>query len=301
MSKFIVFNKKEKEANKTTFGLLSVEEIEIGSKELQKYISEIILDKNNLEFIFCDKIKDLEDHFNMIKRFVPDEEVVNIEVYIENNLSENVNFYSFLAEALLPLIFKDLFDYKLASAVIGLNDTLTDGHTGADSCMYDKDKNLIVLGESKFYQDVNAGFRTIISNLTEEDGFKNKITSFKRHIENNRDSKAIIIKQLNKGNLSKLSFKEFLSMNILYSGFVLHDHRVKIDTYLKSDYYDKYLISAEAVSKNIKETFNIDEKDLNHTILFVHLPINDKKDLIKMVIEKAQSILEDIANGKISI
>ena len=301
MSNFIIYNKKEQKENKTTFGLLSVEEIEIGSKELQKYISEIILNKSNLEFIFCDKIEDIEDYFNMIKRFVPDDEVVDIEAYVKDNLSKNFNFYSFLAEALLPLIFKDLFNYKLTSAVISINDSITDGHTGADSCMFDNDNNLLVLGESKFYQDVNAGFRAIITNLTEQDGFKNKISSFKRNIENNRESKAIIIKQLNRGSLSKLSFDEFLSMNILYSGFVLHDHKVKIDTYLKNDYYDKYLISAENISKNIKDVFGIDEKKLNHTILFVHLPIYDKKDLIKMVIEKAESVLEDIANGKISI
>ena len=75
----------------------------------------------------------------------------------------------------------------------------------------------------------------------------------------------------------------------------------EIDTYLKSDYYDKYLISTEDISKNIKDVFGINEKKLNHTILFVHLPIYDKKDLIKMVIEKAESVLEDITNGKVSI
>ena len=301
MSKFIIHHKRDNPKLKTTFGLISVENIEVDFIKLQKYVSEVILNKENLEFIFCDKIKDEEDYYNMLKRFTPNKKVDDLEKFVKDELSKNVNFYSFFAEALLPIVLKDLYNYSLTSSVISLNDTLIDGHTGTDSCLYGKTNNVIVFGESKFYKDVNNGINCIIDDFKNEQGFKNKIDKFKRLIENNRDSKSIIIKQLNKTNLEEISYKEFLSLNIMYTGFVLHEHLVQTHTYFSEKFYDKFSISYEDISKNLNSIFDIDKSKLQHTLYFFHLPVSSKKELITMVIENAQSIMEDLRNGNLRI
>lgn len=301
MSKFIIHHKKDKPKFKTTFGLISVKNIEIDFAKLQKYVSEIILDKENLEYIFCDKISDKEDYYNMLKRFTPNKKVENLEQFVKDELSKNVNFYSFFAEALLPIILRDLYNYNLTSAVININDTLIDGHTGTDSCLYGKDDNIIVFGESKFYKDVNDGINCIIDDFKNEQGFKNKIDKFKRLIENNRESKSIIIKQLNKTSLEEISYNEFLSLNIIYTGFVLHEHLVQINTYFNEKFYDKFIVSCEDISKNLNTIFDVDKSKLQHILYFFHLPVSNKSELIKMVIENAQGIMEDLRNGNLWI
>lgn len=82
---------------------------------------------------------------NIYKRFIPkDDALKDLDTYISECLENNKSFYSFLAEGVLALVFRDLLNYKLAKAVIDVHETLVDSHTGADACMYDENKKILI-------------------------------------------------------------------------------------------------------------------------------------------------------------
>ena len=141
----------------------------------------------------------------------------------------------------------------------------------------------------------SEGLNTIIEDITSKKGFLNKISSFYKHCKHNPQSKSIIIKQLGKTSLMLITLNEFLSTNIIYAGFALHEHTGKVDKYLGKDFYDNFDVSAEKISKNIFDTLG-KEVNTNHKIVLLHLPINSKKDLIDKVIENAEKIRMDILN-----
>lgn len=88
---------------------------------------------------------------------------------------------------------------------------------------------------------------------------------------------------------------EFLSTDIIYAGFALHEHTGKVDKYLNEKFYDNFDVSAEKISKNITDTLG-KEIETKHRIVLFHLSINSKKDLIDKVIETAEKIRMDILN-----
>lgn len=95
---------------------------------------------------------------NIYKRFKPRSKITtDIDKFVEENIRTNKSFYSFLAEGILGLIFRDIYGYRLAKGVIDIGATLADSHTGVDACMYNLEHNIIVLGEAKFYESLSGG------------------------------------------------------------------------------------------------------------------------------------------------
>lgn len=297
MYKINIYNKHEKVEINTTYAILTINKIHISPDKLETFCSEILFQKENMEFIFDKKIKSVSDENDMIDFFIPVTANDNaIEEYILNSMKRNVNFYSFFAEALLTVALKDIYNYDLTSAAVDINNTVIDGHTGADECLYDEKNEVLVLGEAKFYKNFHDGLNKIITDFTSENGFLNKLISFKKHCSNNIQSRSIILKKLNKTDIHLLTIEEFLSMNITYAGFVLHEHTGNLNKYVDNNFYDIYNISAEKISSNIEKCLNKKIKT-NHNVLLIHLPINSKKDLINKIIEIAKKKRDDNLNG----
>lgn len=289
MHKISIYKEQRKTKIQTKYAILTINSIDISPEKLESYCSEILFQKENLEYIFDKKIESPSDEKKMTNFFIPtttkDEDIEN---YLLSNMESNHNFYSFFAEALLTVALKDIFNYTLTNAAVDLNSTLVDSHTGADACLYDEQNEVLVLGEAKFYKSFSDGLNKIITDFTCENGFRNKLDSFYRHCINNTQSEAIIIKKLNKSEMDLLYFDEFLTIDIIYAGFVLHEHTGEVSKYLANDFYDGFNISAEKISTNVDEVLG-KKIETNHSVLLFHLPIKNKKELINKIIEIAKN------------
>ena len=221
----------------------------------------------------------------------------NLDSFVDEQM-KNVNFYSFFAEGLMSIVLNDLFNYSLSAGTIDLGHTLIDSHTGVDACMYDSENNVFILGESKFYKDVKSGINQIILDFTKKAGFFNKLDSFKRKTEANEISRKILLKKLDKGILDEITLKEFLQLDINFAGFVLHQQNGKIDKYFEPSYYDNLNISTNLIQSNISNVLNTNFTNSKFNIIFLHIPISNKKEFIKLIIEKVYNEIEDIRNGK---
>ena len=146
-----------------------------------------------------------------------------------------------------------------------------------------------------FNFQISEGLNEIIQNFTAKGGFLNKLSSFYKRSKNNLESRSIIMKSLNKTDITKIKLNEFLSLNIIYAGFVLHEHTGKVEKYTGEEFYNNFEISADKISKNIAETLG-KEIETNHKIILFHLPIKNKMELIDKIIENAQKIRMDIQN-----
>lgn len=294
--KINLVNETYKNNETTMYGILTINNITINPEKLQEYVSEIVLQEENLEFVFAKPIRDIKTHIRMLRLFLPTSVEADIENIIMKNLENNNNFYGFFAEALLAIAYRDLYGYQLAAAVLDINSTVVDSHTGVDACMFDENNEILLLGEAKFYTSLSKGFKKIIEDFTKPNGFFNKLSSFKKHCENNDFSEKIILKQLKKDELQTITLEDFLKLNIIYSGFVLHEHSGKVDKYLENDFYDDYNITVQQIADNVKNVLQ-KEIPLNHQITMIHLPIKDKQELIKMVIDNVTKQIGDMVDG----
>ena len=223
MEKFSILNKVEKTNIKTSFGLLTINNIQIDPLLFEEYIYKIVFDMKRLEYIFATSIKDTNDYVKILKRFIPHAKPENLDSFVDEQM-KNVNFYSFFAEGLMSIVLNDLFNYSLSAGTIDLGHTLIDSHTGVDACMYDSKNNVFILGESKFYKDVKSGINQIISDFTKKAGFFNKLDSFKRKTEANEISRKILLKKLDKGILDEINVCSNCKQNqILRTAALLHD------------------------------------------------------------------------------
>ena len=168
MNKFYLKNKVEKHIISTNYGLVAINNIHFGPLETENYLPNIIFDDDNLKFMF--QKNKLNPHMRhlILNRFIPNNRTTTLTKYIQDSLEQNKNFYSFLAEGMLALIFRDINNYELATGIIDATDTLNDTHSGVDACMFDRENSVLVLGEAKFYSGFKDGIDAII------DDFKNK-------------------------------------------------------------------------------------------------------------------------------
>ena len=300
MEKFNILNNVEKTDIKTSFGLLTINNVQINPLLFEEYINKIVFNKKRLEYIFATSIKDNKDYVMILKRFIPHTKPEDLDSFVDKQL-KNVNFYSFFAEGLISIILNDLFNYSLSSGTIDIRDTLIDSHTGVDACMYDLENNVFILGESKFYKDVKAGINNIISDFTNNNGFFNKLDSFKRNIESNQISQSILLRKLDKEIVDEITLEEFLKLDIKFAGFVLHQQNGNIEKYFETTYYDDFVISSDLIEENISNVLNTNYKNSKISIIFLHIPISNKKEFIKIILEKVYNEIEDIRNGKCSI
>lgn len=283
-------NKKE---FKTDYGLIKIKNIELSPLMIENILPKIVLEDENLKFMFqLNEFSSFEKEC-VLKRFIPEEEIINLDSYIEAIMAKYKTFYSFLAEGILALIFRDLNHFDLVKGVIDLEDTLIDTHTGVDACMYDENRNILVLGEAKFYESFRKGMNEIIKDFTEK-SIMNKLNSLKKKAELNRNSKSIIIKNLNLNNYRTLSINEFLKQKLIFSGFVLHSWNDNIQSLINEELYAPFTINEEMVKKKIKTDVETDLTNIEFEIIMYHLPIESKKQLIKKIIEKSLELLEQL-------
>ena len=286
----------EKEIIRTKYGSVCIENVEFNPEDLQQKLPQIIFDEENLKYMFSDDMLDNFSKFNIFKRFIPKDVPNELTLeYVTNNIKNNKNFYSFLAEGILGLVYKDLYNYKLSKGLIDMLDTVNDTHTGVDACMYDRQNNVVILGEAKFYEDLNQGINKIISDFTNKN-IKNKIESLETAVANNREAYEIAIKNIDKEKYEKYSLEEFLNQKLVFAGFVLHSE-ISTRGYDAVDFYDRYNITSERLKKNIEKSLNIDKIKADYNIVIIHLPIKDKKTLKMRIIEIAKKELENLRGG----
>lgn len=289
----------EKEDGKEKFGSITIENIEFTPAELQKALPDIILKDDNLKYIFVENNMSSYNKKNIYKRFIPANIPKNIDIsYVKKSVHLNHNFYSFLAEGLLGLIFRDVYNYNLCKGLLSISDTPNDTHSGVDACMYNKDSKVIVLGEAKLYDNLKQGIDQIIDDFINKNIF-NKLDSLYRTVLSNPKVSNIFIRDLEESkrvDYVDYTIAEFLNQDIIFAGFVLHSAK-SVRGYEKSDFYDKYNITIEQLKKNIIKTKLIKKINSNIKIIIVHLPVNNKNELIKIMIEEAIKKLGEM-NGE---
>lgn len=277
----------------TTYGSISIKNIIFEPDEIEKVLPNIVFDDENLKHMFAEDDLNEFKRKNIYRRFVPKTKIdTELEQFIEDNISANVSFYSFLAEGILGLVFRDLYDYKLAKGVIDINDTLADSHTGVDACMYNIENRVIVLGEAKFYGSFDRGINKIIDDFLKK-SIKNKLESLQTVAENCAESYSIVIKNLSSDEYDELTIDQFMNQKIVFAGFVLHSE-TDVSKYGNQDFYDKYSVSTQELVNNVNKSLKCDCINGDYEIVMVHLPIKDKKNLIAKVIETSQAKLKEM-------
>lgn len=285
--------KLPKTSYKTTYGSVCIKNIIFTPEEIQKYLPNIVFEEENLKHMFAEPQLDDKKRKNIYRRFIPKETIDStLEEYIQNCIKRNKTFYSFLAEGILGLVFRDLYGYDLAKGVIDISETLNDTHTGVDACMYNTQENVIVLGEAKFYEGLNSGMNRIINDFTSKN-IKNKLVSLQTNVENCDDAYQIIIKNLGTDDYDELTIQEFMQQKIIFAGFVLHSEN-DVSDYGNKTFYDSYDICSKQLKKHICDELKIDKINDDYEILLIHLPIKDKKELIVKVIEESKNLLSGI-------
>lgn len=276
---------------KTTYGSICINNIVFEPDEIEKILPEIVLEDDNLKHMFAEEeLNDFKKR-NIYKRFIPQEKLgTDLLGYIQSCIRTNRTFYSFLAEGILGLVYRDVYGYDLAKCVIDVRDTLADSHTGVDACMYDSQGQIVVLGEAKFYENLDDGIKAIINDFTHK-SIKNKLESMKTAAENNLASYRIVIKNLGIEEYEEQTVEEFMNQKILFAGFVLHSED-DVEKYCDKEFYDKYDITSEKLENNICNSLELGDLQGECNIVLVHLPVRDKKGLIIKMIEASKVKLQ---------
>ena len=276
----------------TTYGSICIENVIFEPNEIEKVLPEIILQDDNLKHMFAIEEITPSRRKNIYKRFIPKVKTTSdMYKYVQAAIDNNKTFYSFLAEGILGLVFRDMYNYNLARGVIDIQETLTDSHTGVDACMYNLKQNIIVLGEAKFYETLEGGLKKIICDFLEK-GIKNKLESLQTGAENCEETNQIIIKNLTLDNYDELTVDQFMNQRIIFAGFVLHSEE-DIIKYGEISFYDKFFISSQQLKDNICHSLN-NSVDGDYEIILIHLPIKDKKSLIIKMIETSKNKLRSV-------
>jgi len=277
----------------TTYGSVCVDNIIFEPYEIEKILPDLVLEEDNLKHMFAETDLDKFKKRNIYKRFIPKEIIsTDLDTYVMDCILKNKTFYSFLAEGILGLVYRDIYGYDLAKGLIDIRDTLSDSHTGVDACMYNLQKNIIVLGEAKFYEDLKVGINAIIKDFTKK-CIKNKLESLQSAAENSAECYQIVIKNLSIEEYEEQTIDQFMNQKIIFTGFVLHSED-DINNYSMPNFYDKYNISAQQLKDNICKSLSIKGLPYDYQIILVHLPIKDKKSLIVKMIEESKIKLKNI-------
>ncbi len=164
--------KVPKSEYKTTYGSICIDNIVFEPNEIERVLPEIVFEDDNLKHMFAEDNLSQIKRKNIYRRFAPKSKITtDVDKFVEENIRINKTFYSFLAEGILGLVFRDMFEYSLAKGIIDIGETLTDSHTGVDACMYNLEQNIIVLGEAKFYESLSLGINKIIDAAEESAAF----------------------------------------------------------------------------------------------------------------------------------
>lgn len=278
---------------KTTYGSICVENFVFNPSEIERILPDIVFEDENLKHMFAEDNLSQIKRKNIYRRFAPKIGITtDIDKFVEESIQTNKSFYSFLAEGILGLIFRDIYGYSLAKGVIDIGETLTDSHTGVDACMYNIEHNIIVLGEAKFYESLSGGINKIIEDLVRK-SIKNKLESLQTRVENCDEAYQIVIKNLALEKYDELTVNQFMNQKIVFAGFVLHSE-TDISKYGNQDFYDNYFISTQQLEKNVCDSLKYDDIEGDYEIILVHLPIENKKNLIVKMIETSKAKLRSM-------
>ncbi len=268
------------------YGSIKIKNIVFNPIDIENNILKIIFDDKNIMHMFEENNLDSFNRKNIYSRFIPQEKMLpSTKEYIKKGIEKNKNFYSFLAEGILALVFRDIYGYELSKGVIDVTETLTYTHTGVDSCMYNLENSIIVLGEAKFYENLKGGIKSIINDFTKK-GIISKLSSLQKIAKSNKISNSIVIKNLENNNYDGLSLEQFLNQKIFFVGFVMHSN-IESDLKYDDSFYSTYKLSTKGIKDNIDVKLGKKINKGNYEIIMVHLPINEKKDLIEKVIDTA--------------
>mgnify|MGYP004637441515 FL=1 len=248
---------------------------ELNDLELNNIISKMLFEKSALNYIFTANEDNIDSNYiDMARRFIPEvffyreKEILDKweqnKIVIEKMMKRNYSFYSFYAEALMAYLNYKVLNISLVSGVVSVDETLSDQKTGADACMFND--GIVILGEAKFYKDFNAGRNKIIEDFSSK-SLINKINNLYR-----KSHKTLVHFKAINGESKSIFLEEFLKYNIVLSGFVLHNKKRQY-SYEKIDNVDPSTVIS------------------NYSIVFYHLPINSKEDLIYLVIKQALELI----------
>lgn len=247
---------------------------ELSMEELNNFILQIMFDENKLHHLFePNQPFESKKRLNQLRRFIETDYKNKEETITDGDIKDrikddaNPSYFSFFAEALLARLNIDLIDNKLATGVISVTETIKDGKTGADVCMFSDES--LVIGEAKFYGNLNGGLTAII----DDSSFKSKLESYCNNII--ASDCEIIIKGIT-GDIKEKSAEEIKKMSIIFSGFVLHTKSVR-DNY--DTHYEK--ISSVAIT-GMPSQFKI---------CLYHLPVKSKEELIFKVQRTALDLI----------
>ena len=97
----------------TTYGSICVKNIVFEIEEIEKVLPDIVLEDDNLKHMFAEDNLNRRNKQNIYRKFVPKSGITtDLDSFIEDNIRTNKSFYSFLAEGILGLIFRDGFENK---------------------------------------------------------------------------------------------------------------------------------------------------------------------------------------------
>lgn len=279
--------------HKTTYGALKVSNIIFEPGEIERALPDIVFADNNLKHMFAEDDLSGNKRKNIYRRFIPKREMLSdINTFVSASISTNRSFYSFLAEGILGLVFRDLYDFDLAKGIIDITETLSDSHTGVDACLYNLNHHIIVLGEAKFYENLSGGMDKIIKDFVEK-SIKNKLESLQTNVENCDEAIQIVIKNLKMEEYDELTIDQFMNQKIVFAGFVLHSEN-DVSHYNEPNFYNRYFVSTSQLKDNINKSLNHNDINGEYEIILVHLPIKDKKSLIVKVIETSREKLRSL-------
>ena len=279
--------------HKTTYGSLRISNIVFEPGEIERALPDIVFTDDNLKHMFAEENLNKNKRKNIYRRFIPKCELLpDIKTFVASNISTNRTFYSFLAEGILGLVFRDLYDFDLAKGIIDISETLSDSHTGVDACLYNLNHNVIVLGEAKFYEKLSEGMDKIIKDFV-ENNMKNKLESLQTNVENCDEAIQIVIKNLRMEEYDELTIDQFMNQKIVFAGFVLHSEN-DVSRYSEPNFYNRYFVSTSQLKENINESLKHDDINGEYEIILVHLPVKDKKSLIVKMIETSREKLRSL-------
>ena len=248
---------------------------EFNDSELNDIVSKMLFEKKALNYIFtASEISNGSNYVDMARRFIPEvffyreEEVLNnwenSKAIIKKMMKNNYSFYSFYAEALMAYLHYKILNIPLVIGVVNVEETLSDQKTGADACMFSD--GVVILGEAKFYKDFNSAKNKIIDDFSSL-SLINKINNLYR-----KSHKVLAhFKGIN-GESKNIILEEFLNYNIILSGFILHNKKRQY-SYKEID--------------NISQVNGLNK----YNIVFYHLPIKSKEELIYLVIKQALELI----------
>jgi hypothetical protein len=291
---FNIYNKVFKNA-KTEYGVLTINHIVIDPDQLESLIVEMIFDWDNLEFVFSKNHIKGDERIIVLNRFLPPakiDESFDYDGYVEEELKKHTGFYSFLGEALMAIALKDIFGYQLSAAILDVENTINDSHTGADGCLYDSFNNKLIIGEAKFRNSLNDCFDEIENNFSIDSSIENKLNSFYNASRSNPGSRRIILQSLKTNDLKIVEFHDFLKMELIMCGFATHNSLNSTKKYLKDGFYDRWGMTNETINENIKKRYSMDSAP-NYTLYMFHIPIKNKQELIVKVIKKAHELMRN--------